>query len=272
MDAMYRCALAWMLVACGRVGFDAQSTRDGANDAASIADAPADAAAFDYCAPVTAVPDPLVLGGVTSRVTNFMGMLTVVADVAVEALTPDLATSLAKTTSDTDGTWSLSIPTGGQPLDAVFRFSGGGVFTALVYPARPLAHDPGIVPNLFVDGSLTSVYGDASDDMTGSVSTFAWNTGSGTVVAVTQDCFGKPVGGVTLDIAPPPQALAFSNPSGDFQKAGTATEAPYASTTAINEPAGSATITASGAQAYTSAIAVGSGEAATFVYVQPASD
>ncbi|HEY1811655.1 MAG TPA: hypothetical protein VGG74_04820 [Kofleriaceae bacterium] len=244
-------ALAIALVACGRIDF---TPVVGVGTGA------------DQCVPVTPVPDPVVITGTTSRVTNFTGSDMIIPDTSIAVTTQDGAT-LATGTSDGSGAYRIAVPTGGVAPSVTVTFTSAGQFTAIMVPARPLDRDPHLVPNLFDGGSLQSVYNAGSAGTVGS-------DAIGTLIVYVEDCDGV-VGyaGVSATISPAPQYLEYSGSDG-FDTSLTATEAPYANIVGFDQPPGIATLSFTGdvPLAAPSQVVVKGGDFVTFAIVQPASD
>ncbi|HWC74974.1 MAG TPA: hypothetical protein VG454_13645 [Gemmatimonadales bacterium] len=104
--------------------------------------------------------------------------------------------TLAADTSNTPGFYSLSITTGGTPVDGFLRVSHGGSYiTTYAYPARPLAADDTTNVLVISPNEFTLLSTAASAPHT---------AGDGTIVIVVRDCDGKQLAGATV----------ASNPSG----------------------------------------------------------
>ena len=102
--------------------------------------------------------------------------------------------TLAADTSDTPGFYSLSIATGGTPVDGFLRVTKSNYITTYAYPSRPLAANDTtnvlvITPNEF---SLLSVAVGVPH-----------TSGDGVIGIVVRDCNGTPLTGATVASNPP---------------------------------------------------------------------
>ncbi|HEV2670053.1 MAG TPA: hypothetical protein VGU74_03105, partial [Gemmatimonadales bacterium] len=103
------------------------------------------------------------------------------------------ADTLAADTSDTPGFYSLSISTGGTPVNGFLQVSKSGYITTYAYPSRPLAAN-----------DTTNVLVITSNEF-GLLSTAVnapHTPGDGTIGIVVRDCDGNPQTGATVASSP----------------------------------------------------------------------
>ena len=102
--------------------------------------------------------------------------------------------TLAADTSDTPGFYSLSISTGGTPIDGFLRVSKSGYITTYAYPSRPLAVNDTTNVLVITSNEFTLLSNAVSVPHT---------PGDGTIGIVVRDCNGTPLTGATVASNPP---------------------------------------------------------------------
>jgi len=195
-----RISLALVLVAaCGSSSNHGQldaKTADAPIDTRPI-DAPMpDASPYDFSCltnqqPTTA-PDTLAYAGTTEAITT--GGLSAAGAVALNVYKVSApTTSIAMQTSASDGTFSMSLTTGGMPLDVFVTAANATYRTAYVYPPNPLhAAAAGVLIPVISDATFTELSGLAGTTQDDSV--------NGALFVQVQDCAGMSVAGVTLHV------------------------------------------------------------------------
>lgn len=150
--------------------------------------APIDDTCADNPAPTTA-PATIVLSGTAQEVS--LGGSNNVADATIEAVSVSNDQPVATTTSGAGGAFSLSVPTGGTPLDGYARISKTGFRRTAVYPPAPLAASfeglpaPMVTPATFANLELFA--GVEQNDET-----------NGALLVLVTDCAGNPVNGAVV--------------------------------------------------------------------------
>jgi hypothetical protein len=180
------------------------STPDASPDAAEAA-AP-DAGPFAcHGAPLpTTAPASVSLSGSTALLTA--GGLSPAAGVTVTALAATNDATIATTTSDASGAFSVTASTGGTPLDAYFHATKANIIDAYYYPVAPFAADASDVDFLLVT-SATFVTVQALLGVTQSAS-------ESTLVVMVQDCNGNAVAGATVSTIPANTAVYYDGSNG----------------------------------------------------------
>jgi len=102
--------------------------------------------------------------------------------------------TLAADTSNTPGFYSLSITTGGTPVDGFLRISKSGYLTTYAYPSRPLAAND--TTNVLV---ITSQEFGLLHAAVG----LSHTAGTGSIGVVVRNCAGTPLEGATVSSNPP---------------------------------------------------------------------
>jgi hypothetical protein len=152
--------------------------------------------------PTTAASDPITINGVTNEI-NQNGQVAL-GGVTVEAF-DNGDNSLGSTTSDaTTAAYTLSVATGGDPVDGYLEGSTtatGYKQLTYVYPPQPLANDQASVPVLMVSNTTWAFLPLLSDGATQS------NT-NGLVGVLVVDCLGNPVSGASVTV-PGAQAIRY---------------------------------------------------------------
>jgi len=222
---------------------DAANTNpaDGANtpvDAKVVMDAPAgDYACLGAALPTTA-DDPVAISGTASKLSGLS--TTKAAGVLVEAYATGNGTPVTSDTSASDGTFSMSVTTGGTPLDGYLKATLSGELDYYVFPATPIAASIANVPVLMLSASDL----DTVETLAGVTPANDPNS-VGLVGIVVQDCTGATVAGATVSLT------EGGTEVGDKRYA--AGQLPSSSATAtdssgaafiFNVPTGTATVTA----------------------------
>jgi hypothetical protein len=186
----------------------------------------------------TTADDPVTIDGTTE---SLSGLSTVKEPgVLVEAYATGNGTALTSDTSASDGTFSLTVTTGGTPLDGYLKATKSGLLDFYVFPATPIAASISNVPVLLLSSSSL-----------GTVETIASVTPAndpssvGLVGVVVEDCAGNPVAGATVSLTESSAAV------GDMRYMAGSVPSTTATTTdssgaafVFNVPTGTATVTA----------------------------
>src|SRR3954470_11067999 len=101
-------AVALVLGGCGRLGFEGRDG-DGTNGRPSDG---ATGAALGRCGEPRPVADPLTIAGTTFEYTNFTNGVMPTPNVQIAVISG--TTTLASTTSDASGAYTLAVPTQGM--------------------------------------------------------------------------------------------------------------------------------------------------------------
>lgn len=171
-----------------------------------IADAPLDsspdsalpdAPSYDFsCAGTTAptsAPAMISINGMTQQ----LGMSgpQPLADVTVDLFAVGTPTALSHVTSDANGAFSASVPSGGAPLNAYLRGSAPMYRTTLTFPDAPFTAAQVSVPVLMVSQQifdlLTTQVADVDQD----------DANNGAMFITIVDCAGTPIDGANLSVA-----------------------------------------------------------------------
>jgi hypothetical protein len=156
------------------------------------------------------------------------------AGAAVFAFRTGDTTTLDADTSNTPGFYSLSITTGGTPVDGYLRLTHSGQITTYAYPSRPLAAD--LVTNVLM---ITS----SEFDFLASLVSVTPTVGNGFIGVIVKNCDGTPIAGATVT----------TNPAGTVRYNAGSTPSPSATSTSsdgvayvFNVAAGNVTVQANG--------------------------
>jgi hypothetical protein len=148
--------------------------------------------------------------------------------------TSDTTTTLDRDTSNTPGFYSLSITTGGTPVDGYLRLTHSGQITTYAYPSRPLAAD--LVTNVLM---ITS----SEFDFLAQLVSVTPTAGNGFIGVIVKNCDGAPIAGATVT----------TNPAGTVRYNAGSTPSPSATSTSgdgvayvFNVAAGNVTVQANG--------------------------
>lgn len=161
------------------------------------------------------VPSEVVVSGETQTVQGTDAVA--LAGASVEAFDDLGGAALATTTSGSGGAYSLTVPTGGGPVDGYFRGRSAGLLDTYLYPPSDVTEDTTGVTLLLVSGStlssLTSLAGATYDP------------GKGFIALIVADAAGNPVTGATVTIAPAGTARVIYSSGGFPSGSATATDA-----------------------------------------------
>jgi hypothetical protein len=117
-------------------------------------------------------------------------------------------TTLAADTSDSPGLYSLTITTGGTPVDGYLRVTHSGQVDTYAYPSRPLFMD--LATNVLMPTSGELDFLAAAVNVTQA-------DGNGFIGVIVKDCNGVPISGATVSTTPAAGAVKYnsgSTPSG----------------------------------------------------------
>jgi hypothetical protein len=102
--------------------------------------------------------------------------------------------TLAADTSDTPGFYSLSIATGGTPVDGFIRVTKSGFLPTYAYPSRPLAANLANNNVLAITNTEFGILATTVDE--------SQAAGNGFIGVVVKDCNGTPLAGATVQTSP----------------------------------------------------------------------
>ena len=139
--------------------------------------------------PTTAANSVVVSGVVQSNLAN----LTALAGAQVDAYRTGNATALGTTTSAANGSYTLTLATGGAPLDGYVRVTKATYRDTYAYPPAPLVVNA--TQSLYL---LTT----AEFNLLASVAGITPVAGSGAIAVVVSDCNGTAVAGATVSTTP----------------------------------------------------------------------
>ncbi|MGN6109355.1 MAG: hypothetical protein ACTHU0_29880 [Kofleriaceae bacterium] len=169
---------------------------DAAIDAPPPIDAPPDAPSYDFScagnsAPTTA-PAQLMVSGSAYDLNPINLNPVPVADAQVEAFRVGNANAIATTTTDAAGAWSVSLTSGGAPVDGYIRARKQGHRTTLLYPPAPLHADLAMAPLLALSNTTFAGLNVAvgGNQM----------AGNGVVLVAAVDCANNPVDGAMIRV------------------------------------------------------------------------
>lgn len=190
-------ALILFLVACG--GGSGAMTGDDGGDVTPDAPQPV------MDAPPANVPAMITITGKTTE-TGISGTTNVgQVAVAVYAVS-DEATPLATTTSDAQGNFTLTVPTGGAPLDAFVKATKASYLDIYLYPpAAWVADDTDAGINMMTPGNR---------DLLNSFASGGQMSNKGIVGIAVFDSTGMPVAGATFSSSPAAGATKYLGGSG----------------------------------------------------------
>jgi hypothetical protein len=156
-------------------------------------DAPAGAFGCLGGALPTTAPDPLAVSG-TAKTLN--GLSTANAPgVTLGVYLTAGGGALATTTSASDGTFALSVATGGQPVAGYLKATKTGLLDYYLFPGTPLSANVNSAPVLVISSaSLGTV------ETLASVTPATDPNAVGFVGVVVHDCDSKPVAGATISV------------------------------------------------------------------------
>ncbi len=101
--------------------------------------------------------------------------------------------TLAADTSNTPGMFSLTITTGGTPVDGYLQLTKSGYLPTYAYPSRPLAGD--------ATENVLMITGTEFSFLSGAVQV-TQTTGNGFIGVVVKNCDGTPIAGATVTTSP----------------------------------------------------------------------
>jgi len=137
--------------------------------------------------PTTAPASITVTGTITGNVTSPSPL----AGAAVTGFQTGNATKLDSATTNASGNFSLTIATGGSPVDGYVRVSKAGYIDTYGYPPAPLA----------ASGSQSAVLITTSErNLIASAFGVTQTAGNGVMAVVVEDCNAMPVTGATLSV------------------------------------------------------------------------
>ena len=119
---------------------------------------------------------------------------------------------LATATSDLAGVYSVSLETGGKPLDVYVRATAAGRVTSLIFPPEPLTSDLAPCPP-FAGTTGCILVAMLTAPAAGLVASFAdieRDPTKGEVLFIAADCKGTPVAGATIAISREPERLVYT--------------------------------------------------------------
>jgi hypothetical protein len=145
------------------------------------------------------------------------------------------ASPLATTTTAANGTYTLSISTGGTPVDGYLQISNTGYITTYAYPPAPLA------ANATESGILvtTSEFANLS-----TVANVTQDPSKGFIAVVVEDCAGAPIAGATISTNPAAGTIRYN--SGGFPSSSATSTAADGIAYAFNVTAGDVIVSATG--------------------------
>ena len=181
-------------------------------------------------APPSSAVDPLLVSG---SVLNVISGLPITG-ATIEARRRSDDGLLDSDTTGDDGTFGLSLVTGGVPLDAYFALSAASYPATFIYPADPLVDD---IENLgaraIATGELSLVY---------ALSLVVQTPGLGTNAVLVLDCANEPVSAATVSFDPAAGATLYF--SGDLPSPGASSTSDNGIGLGLNAPVGETTASA----------------------------
>jgi len=167
----------------------------------------------------TTAADPIVISG---NVTAFQSAGEPGVTVEFRRKSDNVVLGIA--TTDSNGNYTLSIPSGGVPLDGYLNVSASGVPEFRAYWSKPLAGPTSFSPFVITSSALNTVY---------SLLQQSPQPATGTLVVSIADCAGLPVTGATISVQPNSGSVIDAGASGL-----------PGSDWVLNQPSGGATISA----------------------------
>ena len=179
------------LMACGGgdddAGGDGDGDGDGTTDAAPGPDAPA----------------TVMITGVAQTI---MGTATApLAGATIEGFARAGGAALGSTTSGADGTYTLTLTTGGAAIDGYLKGSSSGRLDTYLYPPRPVAAD--------TTGATMLIINQATLNLLGGLAGTTQQASKGFIGLIVADAAGTPIAGakVTIDPAGSAEILYAAN-------------------------------------------------------------
>lgn len=148
----------------------------------------------------TTAPASITVSGVVSDVAS--GPL---AGVRVDAFKTGTVGSIDSTTTDAQGTFSLTVATGGTPLDGYVKASHSGYLDTYAFPSAPLPADASIALTVVTPTEFSFLATQAGVSPT---------AGNGSLAIRPVDCSGTSV--PTATVTTNPASTPHSDGSGDF--------------------------------------------------------
>jgi hypothetical protein len=149
--------------------------------------------------PPAAAADPLVVGGTVFAVVAYQ--LAPVEGAPVELRRRGDGGLVASATTGADGAFTLSVASGGAPVDGYFAIATAGRLETRAYPGAPLVGGENAFL-LVADAAEVGAWYDAAGEA---------YTGQATVVADVVDCGDGSIAGATVDVAPAPAAVVYDD-------------------------------------------------------------
>lgn len=178
--------------------------------------------------PTTAPATVLVAGEIRANALN----PTALGGAIITAFRTGNATPLAADTSDTAGRYSLSVSTGGTPVDGYLRVTHSGHVDTYAYPSRPLFDD--LATNVLMPTTQELQFLGAAVGVTQAA-------GNGFIGVIVKNCDGAAIAGATVSTNPPGTVRYNSGSSPSSSATSTSTDGvAYV----FNVPAGNATVMA----------------------------
>ena len=175
--------------------------------------------------PTTAASTVTISGTVTD-------VSTAIAGATVAAFSTGNATALSSTTTAADGSYSISVSTGGTPLDGYLRISKSTYDTTYLYPSAPLVAS--------VSGAKVVLLTPTQLGFLALAAGVTLSSTDGLIVITVVDCTAKVLGGATVSSNPAAGATRY-NSGGAPKASATATDVDGLAYL-LNVPAGNVTV------------------------------
>ena len=147
-------------------------------------------------------PNPLTIAGTAFEFT--INGQTPLQNVKVDArLVSDDSIIAGPETTPANGTFSISAPSGGVPIDGYFVATHAQKFDTLLYPPTPVYQDSNSVVVAMFDQQLVSLLGLLGFSQDSST--------NGVITMLVLDCDGNPVSGATVSSNPPAATVAYAS-------------------------------------------------------------
>ena len=115
------------------------------------------------------------------------------------------STPLATATTDAQGNYSMSVPTGGQAIDGYIKATGSGLVDTYVYPPTPMSSDTSTA-------TASMISTDNYNALTGIESA---STSKGMIILDVLDANLQPLSGAKVATSPSSGSTAYMNSSGE---------------------------------------------------------
>jgi hypothetical protein len=165
-------------------------------------DGPPDASGPDLAClgqpPPSTAPDPLPVGGKLFAVDHYNVAPVTGGTVVLRHHGSDAV--LAQATTAADGSFAMTVASGGAPVDAYFAISADGYRPTRVEPGDPLSGGENALMLVAADDELARWYAAAG-------TTYA--AGARTLITASVDCANATLGGSTVAIAPAPATTTY---------------------------------------------------------------